>query len=491
MGSCISTASDADASRMHTAAESQLKRTKRQMRKQTKILLLGSGDSGKTTIMKQMRLITDGSFSRHELESYRQLVFANLITGMKAIVESLPEIGLSIEDDEEAFAAFTMVEHAADIKEGQPFPVEYLEPFRTLWHHPMIRRALPHCHKFAIPDNIHYFYASLDRLFQPNYFPTNQDVIQTRARTVGIIETVFRIPEGGLSVSRHVSLPQPQGDAPKTSVTSDVSSGMDIPGRLNSSTSEASSIAEERWEKENKRVTVKTKSRGDGTGNDSGLTELRFVDVGQSYLLIHLSLLLMTPVISIGGQRSERRKWIHCFQDVTAVMFLVPLSGYDQCIIEERSMNQMSDAMTIWEGICTMEWFKDTSLILFLNKEDLFATKLATAPIHRYFPDYEGDPKGDVEAGKEYFKRRFLRIAQKGNLQLQQHFQQQLHMQQQLTINNSSSHSRYLADQASRPLLRQVYPHFITAVNTMAVQAVMVSVADMVIRNHLRTALLL
>lgn len=57
--------------------------------------------------------------------------------------------------------------------------------------------------------------------------------------------------------------------------------------------------------------------------------------------------------------------------------------------------------------------------ILFLNKEDLFKSKIAESPIRRFFPDYEG-PSGDVEAGKQYFQKRFLRIEHKGTLQLQQ-----------------------------------------------------------------------
>lgn len=42
-------------------------------------------------------------------------------------------------------------------------------------------------------------------------------------------------------------------------------------------------------------------------------------------------------LIDVGGQRSERRKWIHCFQDVTTILFLVSLNGYDQCLFEDSN----------------------------------------------------------------------------------------------------------------------------------------------------------
>lgn len=84
-------------------------------------------------------------------------------------------------------------------------------------------------------------------------------------------------------------------------------------------------------------------------------------------------------MVDVGGQKSERRKWIHCFQDVTSILFLVSLSGYDQCLVEDRdavgdlflvsfvahlpSQNQMQDAMTIWDSICHSQWFKQTSIV--------------------------------------------------------------------------------------------------------------------------------
>lgn len=40
-------------------------------------------------------------------------------------------------------------------------------------------------------------------------------------------------------------------------------------------------------------------------------------------------------VVDVGGQRSERKKWIHCFEDVTAILFFVALSAYDLGLRED------------------------------------------------------------------------------------------------------------------------------------------------------------
>ena len=92
-----------------------------------------------------------------------------------------------------------------------------------------------------------YFFADLDRLFDPSYVPHGQDIVHTRARTIGITETIFHLREH----------------------------------------------------------------------------EMLMVDVG--------------------GQKSERRKWIHCFQDVTSILFLVSLSGYDQCLVEDKDAVSLND----------------------------------------------------------------------------------------------------------------------------------------------------
>ena len=95
-------------------------------------------------------------------------------------------------------------------------------------------------------------------------------------------------------------------------------------------------------------------------------------------------------MFDVGGQRSERKKWIHCFENVTAVIFLAAISEYDQVLVEDDTMNRVQEALTLFDSICNSKWFTSTSMILFLNKIDLFRDKLGKAPLKDYFPDYSG-----------------------------------------------------------------------------------------------------
>ncbi|EPQ61288.1 heterotrimeric G-protein alpha subunit, GPA2-like protein [Gloeophyllum trabeum ATCC 11539] len=317
MGACMSSGgvevSEED-KRRNKEVEKELKEAKAKLASQVKVLLLGSGDSGKSTILKQMRLIHKVPFTPQEVESYRQLVFNNLTHGLQSVLEAMDDMDLQVSEENQQY--IEMIESAADIKDHEPFPQSYYEPLKSLWADENLQKAYSRGNEAALPENLEYFFPQLDRLFKPDYQPHELDIVHCRARTIGITETMFQLKDH----------------------------------------------------------------------------EMLMVDVG--------------------GQKSERRKWIHCFQDVTSILFLVSLSGYDQCLVEDKDANQMQDAMTIWDSICHSQWFKQTSIILFLNKNDLFEKKIAHSDIKNYFPDYDGEP-GDVRAGREYFKKRFARLAQK------------------------------------------------------------------------------
>eukprot|EP01084_Bolivina_argentea_P129277 228335_1 len=76
------------------------------------------------------------------------------------------------------------------------------------------------------------------------------------------------------------------------------------------------------------------------------------------------------------GSNSEKKNWIHCFDNVTAVIFVASLSCYDERTFEDSGdENALVDSIILFEEICNLTWFKQTPMILFLNKRDLFRKK--------------------------------------------------------------------------------------------------------------------
>lgn len=84
----------------------------------------------------------------------------------------------------------------------------------------------------------------------------------------------------------------------------------------------------------------------------------------------------MFEMYDVGGQRNERKKWIHCFDNVTAIIFVAALSEYDQVLFEDASTNRMIEAVNLFKEICNNKFFANSSMLLFLNKKDLFAEKV-------------------------------------------------------------------------------------------------------------------
>ena len=115
-------------------------------------------------------------------------------------------------------------------------------------------------------------------------------------------------------------------------------------------------------------------------------------------------------MIDVNGLRSERHKWIHCFENVTSIIFVIALSDYDQINIVESSKkkevpnikqdsiklnhfffkNRLEESKALFKIIINSAFFKNSSFILFLNKKDIFAEKIMNSHLVDYFPDYTG-----------------------------------------------------------------------------------------------------
>ena len=114
----------------------------------------------------------------------------------------------------------------------------------------------------------------------------------------------------------------------------------------------------------------------------------------------------------MGGQRSERKKWIHCFQNVDCVLFCVALSAYNQTLREDSEVvrllikikmmwpfaflllcpqNRLQESLRLFGSILNNRWFASTSIMLILNKRDLFEQKIKESPLTVCFPEYQGN----------------------------------------------------------------------------------------------------
>jgi len=93
-------------------------------------------------------------------------------------------------------------------------------------------------------------------------------------------------------------------------------------------------------------------------------------------------------IVDVGGQRSERRKWLHCFDDVTSVIYLAALDEYDMKLEEDNSTNRMDESLRLFSEVSGSSFFKPTSWILFLNKSDIFAEKIKVKPLKQCFSDF-------------------------------------------------------------------------------------------------------
>uniref|UniRef100_A0A8C2DD41 Guanine nucleotide-binding protein G(i) subunit alpha-1 n=1 Tax=Cyprinus carpio TaxID=7962 RepID=A0A8C2DD41_CYPCA len=300
--------------------------------REVKLLLLGAGESGKSTIVKQMKIIHEAGYSEEECKQYKAVVYSNTIQSIIAIIRAMGRLKIDFGD------AARAVSHR--IGGLVCFMLGILKP-QTSFH-----QLTP---SFLL--YLHSYLNDLDRISQATYVPTQQDVLRTRVKTTGIVETHFTFKD------------------------------------------------------------------------------------------------LHFKMFDVGGQRSERKKWIHCFEGVTAIIFCVALSDYDLVLAEDEEMNRMHESMKLFDSICNNKWFTDTSIILFLNKKDLFEEKIKKSPLTICYPEYAGS--NTYEEAAAYIQCQF-------------------------------------EDLNKRKDTKEIYTHFTCATDTKNVQFVFDAVTDVIIKNNLK-----
>lgn len=242
----------------------QLRDEKRRLESEVKLLLLGAGESGKSTIAKQMKIIHRSGFSTEEKNSYKSIIYNNVVHAIRSLINGAAELGITIQNRE---AADRIANGGEEYFSG-PLSPELVKDIKTLWTDAGIQEAFARSAEFQLIDSAQYYFDNIDRLAAADYAPNDQDVLRSRAKTTGIIEIEFEVER----------------------------------------------------------------------------THFRMVDVG--------------------GQRSERKKWMHCFQDVTAVIFCVALSEYDLKLQEDDKTNRMHESLKLFKEICNSKWFTDRKSVV-------------------------------------------------------------------------------------------------------------------------------
>jgi len=199
---------------------------------------------------------------------------------------------------------------------------------KTLWQEQGIQQVFSRQGEIQLNDSAKYYFEAIDRVMQSDFIPSQDDVLRSRAKTTGIIETEFTLQE----------------------------------------------------------------------------TRFKLVDVG--------------------GQRSERKKWLHCFQDVTAILYVTAISEYDLKLYEDDKINRMSESIELFKGTINNEWFsgakgKSPSMILFFNKADLFREKIQKTDLKVCFPEYTGGR--DFDNAFKFIKDKFLECNTNGKRQIYTH----------------------------------------------------------------------
>jgi len=262
-----------------------------------KLLLLGAGESGKSTLFKQMIDLYGTGFDDSDIMRYIPTLYDNTLSCMKILLEKSEEYCTSEGRTDCGISSDNQIHRdtVMNTKRDAMIGTKLADAIKHLWSDPGIQHTYELRSNYQLAESASYFFERIDAFAKLGFVPTKQDILRARIRTTGITETNFEI-EG---------------------------------------------------------------------------SHFQMMDVG--------------------GQRNERKKWIHSFQNVTAVIFVAAISGFDQTIFEDNKTNRIEESLQLFEDTTNSPWFIDTPIILFLNKCDLLEEKLKHKSVKDYMSDYSGD----------------------------------------------------------------------------------------------------
>ncbi|TKR57510.1 hypothetical protein L596_030764 [Steinernema carpocapsae] len=309
MGNCNSSS---ELSKRNHRIDVEIEKSKRENDNSIKLLLLGAAESGKSTVLKQMKIIHDNGYTSNELIQRRTAVYSTIIFCFDNLLKIVDALNHQFTRKDFTDLA-EEIKAMANSKEAiNSLTDVFLHTMQEMWNDKFVQYAYQRRDEFYLPDSMKYFMDALERINSKDFTPTEQDILHTRVSTMGVIEVNF---------------------------------------------------------------TIKNK---------------------------------LWRVFDVGGQRSQRKKWIHCFDDAKAIIYVVALSEYDQVLMEDGATNRMQESLQLFHQVVNNKYFTETNVILFLNKKDLFEEKIMKdRSLRMAFSSYTG-PDHNYKAAVEYIQNRFF-----------------------------------------------------------------------------------
>ncbi|GAA5897770.1 guanine nucleotide-binding protein subunit alpha [Sporobolomyces salmoneus] len=196
MGCGSSVPVDVEAEKRNAQIEKQLAEDKAKMRKETKLLFLGAGESGKSTIQKQFQLQYGKPYTDEQRREYRDVIYDNSLRSMQVIIDALSdilalEIPANLNDAVEFIMSFGEDPELA-APDGEMDP-KLARALSQVWAFEGAKEAVEVSHEFQLNDSASYYFDNIPRLAQPGYLPSDQDILRSRVKSVGIAETVLDV----------------------------------------------------------------------------------------------------------------------------------------------------------------------------------------------------------------------------------------------------------------------------------------------------------
>ncbi|ODV63830.1 guanine nucleotide-binding protein subunit alpha [Ascoidea rubescens DSM 1968] len=400
-------------------------------RPEAKVLLLGSGESGKSTVIKQMKIIHQGGYSAKELYDYKPFVYKNLLDCAKAIATAYKSFDYKLDDlddlDTNDVHNTKVTSDKIVINNTDNIDITNINSINGI-------DDTNNANNIDIANNTNTnTNNNSNSNSNSNNNNNNNDNNQASVHSIDNHEL--------LSPTTPLSLVNPSVSLSLTIQDLDFILNSNTPTQpnepfdpilafkifklwKNSQTDQLiNDHRNEFYLMDSAKYFFESLSRISSpdyipTSTDvlrtrkktSGIFETKF-QMGN--LNIHM--------YDVGGQRSERKKWIHCFDNVSLIIFCVALSEYDQVLLEEDSQNRLEESLNLFDSVVNSRWFARTSIVLFLNKIDVFAEKLPQSPLENYFPDYAGGP--DINKAVKYIYWRFCQV-NRSELEIRPHITQ-------------------------------------------------------------------